>query len=31
MKPLHLMRWAPADYVNDPSVKLALAQRKDES
>jgi hypothetical protein len=21
------MRWAPADYVNDPSVKLALAQR----
>lgn len=27
MKPIHIMRWAPADYVNDPSVKLALAQR----
>jgi hypothetical protein len=27
MKPIHLMRWAPADYVNDPAVKLALAQR----
>lgn len=26
-KPIHIMRWAPADYVNDPSVKLALAQR----
>lgn len=26
-KPIHLMRWAPADYVNDPAVKLALAQR----
>lgn len=26
-KPIHIMRWAPADYVNDPAVKLALAQR----
>jgi len=25
--PIHLMRWAPADYVNDPAVKLALAKR----
>ena len=27
MKPIHIMRWAPADYVNDPAVKLALAKR----
>ncbi len=25
--PIHIMRWAPADYVNDPAVKLALAKR----
>jgi len=25
--PIHIMRWAPADYVNDPVVKLALAKR----
>ena len=27
MKPIHILRWAPADYVNDPAVKLALAKR----
>lgn len=27
MKPVHLMRFAPADYVNDPAVKLALVKR----
>lgn len=25
--PIHIMRWAPADYVNDPVVRLALARR----
>lgn len=26
-KPIHIMRWAAADFVNDPVVKLALARR----
>lgn len=25
--PIHIMRWAPADYVNDPFVKLLVARR----
>lgn len=26
-RPIHIQRWAPADFVNDPAVRLALSER----
>lgn len=26
-KPIHIQRWAPSDFVNDPAVRLALSER----